>query len=440
MRAVDVIRKKRDGLALSAQELAFFIDGVTHHTWEAYQISAMLMAIVWRGLDDAETAELTAQMVKSGTVLDWSDIPGPMVDKHSAGGVGDKTSLVLVPLAAACGCKVPKMSGRGLAHTGGTLDKLEAIPGYRINLTPEEFRSAVRDVGCAIVGQTANLAPADKTLYHLRDVTATVESIPLIAGSIMSKKLAEGIRGIVLDVKTGHGAFMKTVEDARRLAQTMVSIGKHHQVRTVALLTDMDQPLGNAIGNSLEVIEAIQTLRGEGPRDLEELSVRLAAWLVVLSGLCQELSQAEERVREALTSGRGLAKLREMVVRQGGDPQVIDDPSRFRGAGQRYLVKASQAGFVTAVQAEKLGKAAMLLGAGREKVDDLIDHSVGVVMKRKPGDKVSMGDTLAELHYHQDKRLQEAVGLAEEAYSIGPTAVDLRPLVLELFHNLFEFG
>lgn len=431
MRAVDVIRKKRDGHQLSSQELAFFIEGATKKTWETYQVSAMLMAIVWRGLDDDETAELTAHMVRSGTVLDWTGIPGPLVDKHSAGGVGDKTTLVLVPLAAACGCRIPKMSGRGLAHTGGTLDKLEAIPGYRINLSPEEFRHAVRDIGCAIIGQTANLAPADKILYHLRDVTATVESIPLIAGSIMSKKLAEGIQGVVLDVKCGHGAFMKTLEDARLLARTMVNIGKHHHVRTVALLTDMDQPLGYAIGNSLEVIEAIETLQGKGPRDLEQLSVRLAAWLVILSGQTNDILAAEAKVRDALTSGRGLAKLREMVANQGGDVTVIDDVTRFKAAPHRHSVKAPKAGFVTAVQAELLGQAAMLLGAGREKVDDVIDHSVGIVLQKKPGDRIAAGDTLAELHYNHVRHVMDASDLVLRAYTIGSTAQTLRSLILE---------
>ena len=431
MRAVDVIRKKRDGLRLTPEELALFIEGVTRKTWEAYQVSAMLMAIVCRGLDDAETSELTALMVKSGTVLDWSDIPGPMVDKHSAGGVGDKTSLVLVPLAAACGCKVPKMSGRGLAHTGGTLDKLESITGYRINLTPAEFRSAVNDVGCAIVGQTANLAPADKILYSLRDVTGTVESIPLIAASIMSKKIAEGIHSLVLDVKTGHGAFMKTFEDARRLAQTMVNIGKHHRVRTVALLTDMDHPLGHAIGNSLEVIEAIQTLRGQGPGDLEQLSVKLAGWLVVLSGQCPDLLQAEARVRDALNTGRGLAKFREMVARQGGDVNVIDDTRLFLQAKNRHTIPAAHSGYVAAIHAEQLGRSAMLLGSGREKVEDVIDHSVGIIMKRKPGDKVTQGDALAELHYNSDVHLAEAIALVKEAYTLGSASITMKPLVLE---------
>jgi pyrimidine-nucleoside phosphorylase len=431
MRAVDVIRRKRDGQRLSSAELAAFINGVTDKTWEKYQISAMLMAIVCRGLDDGETAELTALMVRSGTVLDWSGLPGPMVDKHSAGGVGDKTSLILVPLAAACGCRVPKMSGRGLAHTGGTLDKLESIPGYRINLSPVEFRAAVRDIGCAIVGQTANLAPADKELYHLRDVTATVESIPLIAGSIMSKKLAEGIAGVVLDVKCGHGAFMKTPDEARQLARTMVSIGKHHGVRTIALLTDMNVPLGNAIGNSLEVIEAIQTLRGQGPRDLEQLSVRLAAWLVVLSGQSASIGEAEQRVRTALSSGAGLAKLREMVARQGGDVAVIDDTSRFTAAPHRVTVKAEKAGYVTSVQAEQLGRATMLLGAGREKVDDVIDHSVGAIMLRKPGDSIKPGEGLVELHYRGDARLAEAITLTQRAYEIGKDNVTLRPLIFE---------
>ncbi len=431
MRAVDVIRKKRDGQKLTRDELAHFIDGATKKTWETYQVSAMLMAIVCRGLDDEETAELTALMVHSGTVLDWTGIPGPMVDKHSAGGVGDKTTLVLVPLAAACGCKVPKMSGRGLAHTGGTLDKLEAIPGYRINLTPTEFRTAVREIGCAIIGQTTNLAPADKILYHLRDVTATVESIPLIAGSIMSKKLAEGIQGVVLDVKCGHGAFMKTLDDARLLARTMVNIGKHHGVRTVALLTDMDQPLGHAIGNRLEVIEAIETLQGKGPRDLEQISVRLAAWLVVLSGQTNDILEAEAKVRAALTSGKGLAKFREMVANQGGDVAVIDDVSRFEQAPHRHAVKAPKTGYVTAVHAEQLGRAAMLLGAGREKVDDVIDHHVGIIMHKKPGDKVTVGDTLVELHYNHVRHVMDANDLVLQAYTIGTTAQTLRSLILE---------
>lgn len=431
MRPVDIIRRKRDGHRLSSDELAAFIHGATHHSWEVYQVAAMLMAIVCRGLDDHETADLTSLMVKSGSVLDWSELPHIMVDKHSAGGVGDKTSLVLVPLAAACGCYIPKMSGRGLAHTGGTLDKLEAIPGYRINLSLEEFRATVRDVGCAIVGQTANLAPADKVLYHLRDVTATVESIPLIAASIMSKKLAEGIRGLVLDVKTGHGAFMKTTDDARKLARTMVSIGKFNNVRTVCLLTDMDHPLGNAIGNSLEVIEAIDTLRGRGPADLEQLSVRLAAWLVVLSGQCNELVQAEARVRDALSSGKGFVKLREMVLRQGGNVSVIDDPTTFKKAAKRHNVPSAFTGFVASVQAEKLGHAAMLLGAGRSKVEDTIDHSVGAIMLKKPGDRVTAGDPLVELHYNHDETLPRAVELVQEAYSINSNARTMRSLIID---------
>ncbi|MBL8823077.1 MAG: thymidine phosphorylase [Planctomycetia bacterium] len=431
MRAVDVIRHKRDGGTLSAEEIAFFIDGVTSHSWEMYQISAMLMAIVWRGLNDGETAELTARMVKSGVVLDWSDIPGKMVDKHSAGGVGDKTSLVLVPLAAACGCKIPKMSGRGLAHTGGTLDKLEAIPGYRINISPEEFKAIVREVGCAIVGQTANLAPADKKLYSIRDVTATVESIPLIAGSIMSKKLAEGIQGVVLDVKAGRGAFMKTRDDARQLAQTMVNIGQRNGVRTVALLTDMNQPLGYAIGNSLEVMEAVQTLQGQGPRDLEQLSVRLAAWLVVLSDLASSLPKAEEMVQTVLANGKGFQKFCEMCARLGGDVKVLEDISLFPQASGRYRVLAKQNGFVQSVHAEHLGRSAMLLGAGRARVEDSIDHAVGAVMLRKPGDAIQVGEALVELHYNHEARLHEAIPLAEQAFEMGDKPPKLEQLILE---------
>ncbi len=431
MRAVDVIRKKRDGEILTPEEIAFFVEGATQKTWESYQVSALLMAIVCRGLSDPETAELTASMVRSGTTLDWSDFSEPVVDKHSAGGVGDKTSLVLVPLAAACGCKVPKMSGRGLAHTGGTLDKLESIPGFRIKLTSEEFRSTVRDIGCAIVGQTADLAPADKVLYALRDVTATVESIPLIAASIMSKKLAEGIRGVVLDVKTGQGAFMKSLDQARLLAQTMVAIGRRNNVRTVALITDMDQPLGSAVGNSLEVAEAIATLHCQGPKDLETLCIRLAAWLVVLSGQTADLARAEQHVQEALISGRGLAKLREMIIRQGGDPLVVDDLSHLPRAPHYHSVKAGVAGIIQSVDAEKIGRAAMLLGAGREKVDDVIDHSVGAIIRKKPGAEVDADTVLLDLHYRADARLGQAVQLIRQAYVIAPGVPSSRPLILD---------
>src|SRR5262249_37038838 len=308
MRAVDVIRKKRDGQALDPHEIEAFVQGATSRSWPDYQASALLMAVLLRGMTAEETAWLTGAMVRSGVRLDLSDIPGVKVDKHSTGGVGDKTSLILAPLAAACGVVVPKMSGRGLGHTGGTLDRLEAIPGFRVGLSLDEFRAALRTVGCGLIGQTAEVAPADKLLYALRDVTATVESIPLISASIMSKKIAEGISALVMDVKCGRGAFMKTRDDARRLAQSLVSLGNANGVRTEALITEMDAPLGRAVGNALEVVECLETLKGRGPKDLEALSVTLAAWMLCLGGVAATPAEAEAKVRAALTSGRGLAK------------------------------------------------------------------------------------------------------------------------------------
>src|SRR6478672_8728593 len=328
MRAVDLIRQKRDGGTLDRAAIDFFVSGVTDGSLPDYQASALLMAIVLRGMTAEETAALTDAMVRSGVRVDYPDIPGVPVDKHSTGGVGDKTSIILAPLAAACGAPVPMMSGRGLGHTGGTLDKLESIPGFRTALTLDELRRSVRAIGCALIGQTSEGAPADRKLYALRDVTGTVESIPLITASIMSKKIAEGIGGLVLDVKFGDGAFMKTEKDARALAQSLVSTGELAGVRTEALLTSMDAPLGRAVGNALEIIESIETLKGRGPADLEALSVEFAARMLVLSGVEPDLARATERVRKALSSGAGVEKLREIVANQGGDPGVVDDYAR----------------------------------------------------------------------------------------------------------------
>src|SRR5947199_6489376 len=323
MRAVDIIRKKRDGEALSRAEVEAFVAAATSGAWPDYQLSALLMAIVLRGMNDDESSWLTGAMVHSGVRLDLADIPGAKVDKHSTGGVGDKTSLILAPLVAACGVVVPMMSGRGLGHTGGTLDKVESIPGFRVGLGLDEFRATLRNVGCSLIGQTAEIAPADKVLYALRDVTATVESIPLISASIMSKKIAEGIDALVMDVKCGRGAFMKTRDDARRLAESLVANGRANGLRTEALLTAMDAPLGRAVGNALEVQECIDTLKGRGPADLEALSVELAARMVRLGGKAADAAGAEAKVREALTSGRALDVFRRMVERQGGDPRVV---------------------------------------------------------------------------------------------------------------------
>lgn len=430
MRAVDVIRKKRDGEALDRAEIEAFVQGATTRSWPEYQVSALLMAIVLRGMNAEETAWLTGAMVCSGEKLDWSDLPGPKVDKHSTGGVGDKTSLILAPLAAACGVVVPMMSGRGLGHTGGTLDKLESIPGFRVGLSLGEFRQALREVGCALIGQTAEIAPADKALYALRDVTATVESIALISASIMSKKIAEGISALVMDVKSGRGAFMKTLPDARRLAESLVSIGNANGVRTQALLTAMDAPLGRAIGNSLEVVESLETLKGRGPRDLEEISVLLAAHMLVLGKIAGSLDEARTRVRAALSAGQGVEKFRQIIHRQGGDPRVVDQYERMPGAPERSILKAERSGYLSAMDAEKIGRATMLLGAGRLRVEDRVDPAVGAMVLLKQGESVRAGDPILEFHYREASHLGAALELARQACVISDAPPQSPPLVL----------
>jgi len=430
MRAVDIVRKKRDGLALDPGEIDAFVVGVTGGEWPDYQTSAMLMAIVLRGMNEAETTHLTRAMADSGTRLDWSDLPGPKVDKHSTGGVGDKTSLILAPLAAACGCVVPMMSGRGLGHTGGTLDKLEAIPGFRVDLDIPRMRSVLRSVGCVIVGQTAEIAPADKILYSLRDVTATIESVPLITASILSKKIAEGIDALVMDVKCGQGAFMKTHADAERLAQSLVKTGLGNGVPTQALITAMDAPLGRAVGNALEVRECIDVLRGNGPTDVTTLSIALAARMVLVGGLAASLDEAERRVRSALDSGRGLRTIQRMIAEQGGDPHVVDDPAYLPLAPERVMMRAERTGYVTAINAELVGLASMLLGAGRDRVEDAVDPAVGVVVHAPCGCRVKPGDALAEVHYRSDLRLGEAMILLKKAWTLGDAPPQELPLVL----------
>ncbi len=431
MRAVDVIRRKRDGHALEPAEIDAFVQGVTARTWPDYQAASMLMAIFQRGMSPSETANLTRAMVQSGDKLDWSDLPDPKVDKHSTGGVGDKTSLILAPLAAACGVVVPMMSGRGLGHTGGTLDKLEAIPGFRVGLSLAEFRDALKNVGCAMIGQTREIAPADKLLYALRDVTATVESIPLITASIMSKKIAEGIDALVLDVKCGQGAFMKTREDARVLAQSLVATGRNNGVRTEAVLTAMDAPLGRVVGNALEVRECLAVLRGAGPKSLEDLSVELAARMVLLGGLAASLAEATSKVRQALSSGAGLQKFREIVVQQGGDPRVVDEPDLLMVAPQRIILRAERGGHVGSIHAERVGRAAMALGAGRDRVEDAVDPSVGVIVLAHVGEAVKFGDGLAEIHCRNDARLPACLQLLREAWSISDSPPEATQLILE---------
>jgi pyrimidine-nucleoside phosphorylase len=431
MRAVDIIRKKRDSEALSPAEIEAFVAGATSKSWPDYQVSALLMAIVLRGMTAEETALLTGAMVRSGVRLDLSDIPGAKVDKHSTGGVGDKTSLVLAPLVAACGIIVPMMSGRGLGHTGGTLDKLEAIPGFRVSLTLDEFRAALRKVGCALIGQTAEIAPADKVLYALRDVTATVESIALISASIMSKKIAEGIEALVMDVKCGRGAFMKNRADAQRLAESLVAIGRANGVRTQALLTAMDVPLGCAVGNSLEVIECLETLKGRGPPDLEALSVALAARMLRLGGGADNDQEAESKIRAALGSGRGLEKFRDIIAQQGGDARIVDDYSRLPSGPARTTFTASRSGYVSRLDAEFIGRATMVLGAGRDRVEDVVDPSVGAKMIARIGHPVRAGDAVVELLYRDSSRLSTAMELLSQACQIADEPPAPQELILQ---------
>jgi pyrimidine-nucleoside phosphorylase len=429
MRAVDVIQRKRDGHELAPDEISSFIDAYTRGAIPDYQASALAMAVYFRGMTAAETVALTRAMMETGEVLDLSDLPGPKVDKHSTGGVGDKTSLILAPLAAACGVFVPMISGRGLGHTGGTLDKLESIPGFRVGLSLEEFRAVLRKSRLGLIGQTPEIAPADRKLYALRDVTATVESRPLIAASIMSKKMAEGIDALVLDVKTGDGAFMKSFEDSKALAAAMVEIGRGMGKKVAALITGMDQPLGRAVGNALEVVESVETLRGGGPRDLEELSVELAAWMLSLVGAAPSLEAARAQVQGALRSGAGLAKLREVVELQGGDPRVCDDPGRLPAAREKVDLPAPRRGRVASVACRAVGHAAMLLGAGRETVDSRIDPAVGLVLHKKVGDAVEEGEPLLTLHVNDRRRLDESIALLKGAFRVEPEAAAPGPLV-----------
>jgi len=429
MRAVDVIQKKRDGHELTRDEIAAFIEGYTRGTIPDYQASALAMAVFFKGMTAAETVALTESMMRTGEVLDLSELPGPKVDKHSTGGVGDKTSMVLAPLAAACGVYVPMISGRGLGHTGGTLDKLESIPGFRVGLSLGEFRAVLRASHLGLIGQTPEIAPADRKLYALRDVTSTVESRPLIAASIMSKKMAEGIDALVLDVKTGDGAFMVKEEDSRALAEAMIAIGRGMGKKVVALITDMEQPLGRTVGNALEIAECIETLQGNGPEDLEALSVELAAWMLSLAGAAPTLDAARGRVRDALASGDGLRKFQEVIALQGGDPRVCDDLSLLPRGAETVELRAESAGQVTAIGCRAVGTAAMLLGAGRETVDSRIDPGVGLVLRKKVGDAVAAGDSLASVHVSDRRRLDEALAMLGRAIRVGPQAPPPRPLV-----------
>jgi pyrimidine-nucleoside phosphorylase len=427
---VDLILKKRDGEALSPAEIDWMIQGFTSGEIPDYQVSALMMAIYFKGMQSEETQNLVRAMIESGDTIDLSGIAGIKVDKHSTGGVGDKTSIVLAPMVAAAGVPVGKLSGRGLGHTGGTLDKLESFTGFQIEMDMADFIKNVNEIGIAIAGQTANLVPADKKLYALRDVTGTVENVSLIAGSIMSKKLAAGCDAIVLDVKTGSGAFMKTVEDSFELAREMVRIGELMGKKTVAFVTDMDQPLGFAIGNALEVKEAIDTLKGQGPEDLHEICLQLGAAMVMLGGKADTLESARAILEETIRSGSALNKLRELVAAQGGDASMVDDPSKLPGAKYSYELKALRAGWVSSLDSMAVGHASMLLGAGRETKDSIIDLGAGIVLRKKPGNAVAQGEVLAILYANDQSKFDGAAAELQAGYTIGDSEPAMAPLVL----------
>ena len=422
MRMVDLIEKKRDGNELSKEEIEYIVTNYTNGKIPDYQVSALLMAIFYQDMTNEEITNLTLAIANSGDVIDLSSLEGIKVDKHSTGGVGDTTTLILAPLVASVGVTVAKMSGRGLGYTGGTLDKLEAIPGFQIELSDEAFVRIVNESKVAVIGQSGNLAPADKKLYALRDVTATLDSLPLIARSIMSKKIAAGADAIVLDVTTGDGAFMKNIEDARRLAKTMTSIGKLANRETVAVISDMSEPLGEAIGNSLEVVEAIETLQGNGPEDLVEMCYALGSQMVVLAGKAKTIDEARTLLQEALESGKALAKFKEMIQNQGGDPTIVEQPERILTARYTMELPAKQSGVVSKIVANELGIAAMMLGAGRKTKEDDIDHAVGLKLHKKIGDTVTKGESLLTI-YSNDKEISSVIELLYKNIEIGESAM-----------------
>jgi pyrimidine-nucleoside phosphorylase/thymidine phosphorylase len=419
MRIVDLIRKKRDGNELTREEIQFIVSGYTQADFPDYQMSAWLMAVLLRGMSGQEIAILTEAMLRSGVTLDWSDLPGKKVDKHSTGGVGDKTSLILAPIVAAGGLLVPMISGRGLGHTGGTLDKLEAIPGFNVNLAPDKMREVLRKCGMVLVGQTEQIVPADKKMYALRDVTGTVESPALICASIMSKKIAEGIDALVLDVKTGSGAFMKKEADAVSLAELMVDTGVRMGKRMVAMITDMDQPLGMYVGNALEVIECVEVLKGGGPADLRDLSVELAAWMFHLGEKTDSVDEGRKLAQRMIANGSAFEKFCEVTQLQGGDPQSLRDIKKLPQARNRREVRSRQSGYIQAIDCEQVGVASLVLGGGREKKEDSIDPAVGIVLHKKVGDSVVENEPVCVLHYNSDARLSEAESLIRSAYRIG---------------------
>lgn len=434
MRMYDVIMKKRNGGELSNEEIKFFIEGYTKGEIPDYQVSALMMAIYFQKMTEKETLYLTTAMAHSGEMLDLSSIHGVKVDKHSTGGVGDKTSLALAPMVAACGISVAKMSGRGLGHTGGTIDKLESFPGFTTALTAEAFRDNVNEIGIAIMGQTADLAPADKKLYALRDVTATVDNMSLIASSIMSKKLAAGADAIVLDVKTGSGAFMKTQEDARALAKEMVQIGKNAGRKTVAVVSDMDQPLGRAVGNALEVKEAIDTLNGRGPKDFEELCLTLGTQMLLAGSIVSDCKAAEEMLRRTIADGSALKKLAQFVEAQGGNPRAVYDTSLLPEADLVQPILSVTEGYIGHIDCDEIGMCSLILGGGRETKESGIDLSVGLILEKKVGDYVKKGEALAYLHVNDKGKAQAAAERFLKAYHISQEKPKMRSLIQEIIY------
>ncbi|MGQ7276691.1 pyrimidine-nucleoside phosphorylase [Brevibacillus thermoruber] len=432
MRMVDIIAKKRDGKELSTEEIRFLVDGYTNGSIPDYQMSAWAMAVLFRGMTPRETGDLTMAMAESGEQLDLTSIPGVKVDKHSTGGVGDKTTLVVAPLVAAAGIPVAKMSGRGLGHSGGTIDKLESFAGFQVERTREQFLQQVRDIGVAVIGQSGNLTPADKKLYALRDVTATVEAVPLIASSIMSKKIAAGADAILLDVKVGKGAFMKTLEEAETLARAMVDIGSQVGRRTVAVISDMNQPLGFAVGNALEVKEAIETLAGNGPKDLTELALAIGARMLMLGGLASSVDEGRGRLEEIIASGKAVDKLAQMVQAQGGDKRDVYEPDRLPKAGLTAQVTAKQDGYLAGIDAETVGHASVVLGAGRLTKEMPIDLAVGIVLHKKRGDQVRAGEPLATLHANDERLLQNALQEMDEAFAYSSEQPPEQPLIYKI--------
>jgi pyrimidine-nucleoside phosphorylase len=428
MRPQDLIEKKRDGHELTRAEIAYLIRGYTRDAIPNYQMAAWLMAGFLNGLSEAETQALVEEMLYSGDVLTHDHIPLPKVDKHSTGGVGDKTSLVLAPVAACCGVAVPMLSGHALGHSGGTLDKLEAIPGFRTDLSLAEFKDVLARCGLAMIGQTKEIAPADRKIYALRDLTATVPFRPFIVASIMSKKMAEGVDGLVLDVKAGNGAFMKTEDDARQLAEMLVAVGRQMGKRTVALITDMNQPLGRWVGNAVETREAIECLRGNLQGDFAELSLELAAQMLVMGGVA-ELDEARTRVREAITSGRALEKFKECIALQHGDPRVCDDPDLLPRAQHQTTITAKLDGYVTHIQTDELGRVSQEWGGGRLRLEDRIDYGVGLYVHAKLGDAVKAGDALVTAYYNDEAKLEELSARLQAAYRVEKTAPQVAPLI-----------